>query len=466
MNKGVFALLFVVTLSSAFATPFTFQGRLNNSSTPSTGLHHFKFRLYDAESNGTQIGSEVSKTAVIDGGLFNVSLDFGPDAFDGDARWLDIEVRPDSAPDFTLLTPRQAVSATPYALHSAVASDLKGTAHVLVQTTSSATQNGLNLLSAYAKAKLLTPNGQPLSATNRAVVLVPPGHYDLGTEQIVLDSNFIDLAGLSTSRDNQYIEGASNGWLTSTGVLRQTATDVHISNLKVYCSYSSLEGPITLDPRTSAAYFPDANLAGTVVTNCEFTAYGGNCSFPTRIGVEYSGTYVDCSASGSQAFGTFSIASGTFIRCSAGNSSFGDIASGTFTDCAAGSGSFGVEASGTFVRCKAGNGSFGNQFGTAAGSFTDCVGGKWSFAWAGQASGNFVNCTAGDESFGGKSPTLMNTANTSGTFRNCVGGQYCFGGGGNTTTGAKFYSCTAGPDSFGPGYAVRLLCIQNDTLLP
>src|SRR5262249_11817478 len=46
----------------------------------------------------------------VNGGLFTVQLDFGT-AFDGDERWLEITV------GATTLTPRQEITATPYAQH-------------------------------------------------------------------------------------------------------------------------------------------------------------------------------------------------------------------------------------------------------------------------------------------------------------------------------------------------------------
>jgi hypothetical protein len=64
-------------------------------------------------------------------GSFTVLLDFGATAFNGDARWLQIAVRsPAGSGVFTTLSPRQELTATPYALrvpgvdgHSLDASD-------------------------------------------------------------------------------------------------------------------------------------------------------------------------------------------------------------------------------------------------------------------------------------------------------------------------------------------------------
>jgi hypothetical protein len=60
-------------------------------------------------------------------GVFTVILDFGPGAFAGEARWLDVYVRcPSGTGLFNNLTPRQAVTAAPYALRAMTAANAVG----------------------------------------------------------------------------------------------------------------------------------------------------------------------------------------------------------------------------------------------------------------------------------------------------------------------------------------------------
>lgn len=106
---------------SALGTGFTYQGQLKNRGTPYTGSCDFHFALYDALASGT--GSEYGSTAInsvsVTDGYFTVILDFGATAFTGDALWLDISVRcPATSGTWVPLTPRQAVTAAPYALYS------------------------------------------------------------------------------------------------------------------------------------------------------------------------------------------------------------------------------------------------------------------------------------------------------------------------------------------------------------
>ncbi len=100
-------------------TAFSYQGLLSVGSTLANGLYDFEFRLYDGEELGSQVGSVESRDAVeVVDGRFLVELDFGAGAIAGEARWLEIDVRPDGGSGFTTLSPRQQLTGTPYALHS------------------------------------------------------------------------------------------------------------------------------------------------------------------------------------------------------------------------------------------------------------------------------------------------------------------------------------------------------------
>ncbi|HNQ88869.1 MAG TPA: hypothetical protein PKM73_09665 [Verrucomicrobiota bacterium] len=109
---------------AALGTAFTYQGRLDDAGQPATGMYDLRFALYDAETAGHVIGQPLTNTAVaVAEGLFLTVVDFGPGAFDGQARWLSIGVRTNgSTADFTLLAPRQPVQPAPYALHAVTGS--------------------------------------------------------------------------------------------------------------------------------------------------------------------------------------------------------------------------------------------------------------------------------------------------------------------------------------------------------
>ncbi len=103
-------------IQAALGTAFTYQGHLKKDGTPVNGNCDFLFSLWDAETGGNQIGSNVEKTNVpVSNGLFTVQLDFGSGAFQGDARWLEITIK--CAGDLGyVLSPRQLLTPAPYAL--------------------------------------------------------------------------------------------------------------------------------------------------------------------------------------------------------------------------------------------------------------------------------------------------------------------------------------------------------------
>ena len=110
--------------AAPMGTVFTYQGRLIDVNGPADGQYDFEFKLYPDPNSG---GFQIFSTAVVDDhdvidGYFTVELDFGQYAFNGDARWLEIAVRPgDSNDSHTILSPRQQVTPTPYAIRAHIA---------------------------------------------------------------------------------------------------------------------------------------------------------------------------------------------------------------------------------------------------------------------------------------------------------------------------------------------------------
>ncbi len=94
---------------------FTYQGELAENGSPANGDYQFSFALYDAAAAGAQVGATLTQVIAVTDGLFTASLDFGS-VFNGAALYLEIGVRPaGSADPFTALSPRQALTAAPYA---------------------------------------------------------------------------------------------------------------------------------------------------------------------------------------------------------------------------------------------------------------------------------------------------------------------------------------------------------------
>ena len=125
------ALVLPVSLATAqtsAGTGFTYQGQLVQSGLAYEGDADLVFRLYDAASGGNLIGAAVNLYGVqVERGVFDVELDFGLNAFTGDARFLEIAVRTPSTgatigDPYTTLAPRQELTPVPYALHALNAS--------------------------------------------------------------------------------------------------------------------------------------------------------------------------------------------------------------------------------------------------------------------------------------------------------------------------------------------------------
>src|SRR5438034_5678806 len=120
----VLALSILIGASTTFAqtTSFTYQGRLTDGGTAANGNYDLQFVLFDSLSGGAQVGStQTVNTVAVSNGVFTVSLDFGANSFPGANRFLEISARPTGG-SFTLLTPRQPITSTPYAVRSLNAS--------------------------------------------------------------------------------------------------------------------------------------------------------------------------------------------------------------------------------------------------------------------------------------------------------------------------------------------------------
>lgn len=113
-----------VVWAGTMGTAFTYQGRLLDNNVAADGLYDMRFKLYDDPNTlvGSQIGSTVTADDVdVVDGYFIAKLDFGSTDFHGDARWLEIAVRPfDSADpnDFVAQSPLQEITPAPYAVYA------------------------------------------------------------------------------------------------------------------------------------------------------------------------------------------------------------------------------------------------------------------------------------------------------------------------------------------------------------
>jgi hypothetical protein len=127
VSASALALAFTATALAQGTTAFTYQGRLNDGANPATGTYDLRFTLYDTAGGPGTAGSPVPKLGTgVTNGLFTVTLDFGAGLFNGAARWLEIAAKTNGAATYVTLTPRQALTPTPYALFAPSAGSLSG----------------------------------------------------------------------------------------------------------------------------------------------------------------------------------------------------------------------------------------------------------------------------------------------------------------------------------------------------
>lgn len=99
-------------------TAFTYQGQLKKAAVPYSGTGDFVFRLFDDPAAGNQVGADVTVSGLaVDQGLFSTELDFG-NVFTGEALWLEVQVQTPGDGGFTTLTPRQSLTASPFAIYA------------------------------------------------------------------------------------------------------------------------------------------------------------------------------------------------------------------------------------------------------------------------------------------------------------------------------------------------------------
>jgi len=162
-------LTFSLPTATALAqgTAFTYQGRLDSGGTPFNGSVEFQATLWTAATGGTQVAAN-NPTSVIVGvtnGLFTLPLDFGA-SFPGADRWLQLEVRT-SIGAFTTLSPRQAITPTPYAIQAGQV-NAAGVVGTLSSGQLAGTYSGAVTFN--NAGNVFTGNGSGLTGVNAATV--------------------------------------------------------------------------------------------------------------------------------------------------------------------------------------------------------------------------------------------------------------------------------------------------------
>lgn len=282
-------------LSTAFAqgTAFTYQGRLNAGGVPANGVYDFQFGLWSAASGPAQLGSALTSAATaVSNGLFTVTLDFGAN-FPGADRWLDIAVRTNGSGSFVTLSPRQALTPSPYAIYANTASNV----------TPGSVVNSLNNLKddvtlAAGTNVTITPNGNSLTiasagsdiwSLNGANTYYSAGNVGIGTTN---PQERLTIAGVTGHNNGLKITGSNSA---GTGMaLENTSPFGHKFDLLSGGAGDSIGvGAFGLFDETMATYrlsiSPVGNVGIGVTTPIEQLTVGGESLADTKIGVHATG---------------------------------------------------------------------------------------------------------------------------------------------------------------------------------
>jgi hypothetical protein len=117
LTLGALLIAAASAAASPLGTAFSYQGQLLKNGSPYQGNADGIFRLFDAATSGSQVGSTISINALpVSAGLFTTDLDFGS-VFTGSALWLDVQVRTPPDGGFTTLR-RVRLAGSPFAMYA------------------------------------------------------------------------------------------------------------------------------------------------------------------------------------------------------------------------------------------------------------------------------------------------------------------------------------------------------------
>lgn len=311
MKRMLFVLvaLGVVPTAPALAqapisTAIHYQGRLDDDAAPANGTFDFEFRLYDVAAGGTHLGPVIcTDNRLITDGLFEIALDFG-DQYDGNARWLEISVRPDNTGGncfggaYTTLVPRQPLRAAPFALHALNAGQWQNSGSAIMNTNTGFvginrdTPVGLEWFGVHAPV----PSGYGgMYVTTEGATAWPFYGYKAGTQSAWT-----------------YLDGGDGDWHVNVDGNKLTVTDEGMVGIRTSSPAHPLHVVTTNTDR--AIYAENSASSGTGVrgwashtTGSNFGIYGETASSSgtavfgiatATLGLTYGGRFTTDSAGG------------------------------------------------------------------------------------------------------------------------------------------------------------------------
>ncbi|MBN2393900.1 MAG: hypothetical protein JXR84_24415 [Anaerolineae bacterium] len=287
-------------------TGFTYQGQLTSNGQFFNDTCDMTFRLYDAVTDGNQVGSPIAASVPIINSLFTVYLDFG-NVFTSDARWLAIDVKCTGDAGYTTLTPRQPIKAVPVAitaLNSSGGADgwaLTGNAGIVPGVHFLGTTDGvsLTLMVSGTTALRLEPHssGYPnvIGGHSSNLVRVAGGYYGStigGGSNSTIAARFATIGG-------GYVNVVSNTYGTIAGGSGNVVSAIWGGNIGGGSDNTAAGAyyPVIGGGRYNVTYANYATVAGgrgnVITTTGHYAAIGGGNSniasnYYTTVGGGYS----------------------------------------------------------------------------------------------------------------------------------------------------------------------------------
>jgi hypothetical protein len=216
----------------AQTTAFTYHGRLNNNGAPVTGIYDLRFTIYDAAEGGNVAGGPLPVNVLgVTNGLFTTQLDFGAGVFTGPPRWLEISVGQAGAGNFTMLSPRQELTSSPYSIRAQTAGTAADVSNGSVVKSLNSLRDNVTL--AAGANVTLTPDGNTLRidsfgggggsiwSLNGGNAYYNGGNVGLGTTQ---PQGLLDVAAGATDNSALFVRADPNSYGRGGIIHHQSAT--------------------------------------------------------------------------------------------------------------------------------------------------------------------------------------------------------------------------------------------------
>lgn len=377
--------------SAPLGTAFTYQGQLKVSDAPYTGTCDVKFGLFEVSTGGTAISTLTKTNIPVSGGLFTVQLDYGTGKFEGDARWLEMSVRcPSGSGTYQILSPRQALTAAPYALHSKAApwSGLSGVPAGFADGTDNDTT--------YSAGTGLTLSGTTFSANTTYLQRRVSGSCTTGSSIRVVNADgtvtcqAVSGGGWSLTGNAGTTPGTDYLGTSDSAALEIKVNAARVLRFEPNASSPSLVGGYSGNWLTSGVYGAtiggggEASYLNRVTDNLSTVGGGANNQAGDNAGTVVDANYATVGGGlGNTASGEYSTLGGGYYSHASGSSSTvggGDANTASGTSATVGGGS-GSTASGGTSTVGGGNGNTASgSCATVPGGSNNSASGDYSFA--------------------------------------------------------------------------------------